>query len=1017
MHHKTRNKHRGRLFALALVIVMLFSNTVAATATATELNSVQPHDHQWATAWSYDETHHWHDCEEADCSAKDAEKDGYEKHILADDGVCTECQYASPDYSETEADNNTTASALTGETVTDGETDPENSENGEDKDDLPDDEDEDSQGDSEEGSEELPEGSEEDSEEGSGIPEDSDDENGTATDTEKGEKNDEDDENGEDDNLLEDEVAEEENLLADDPLAVVTDSDELLTEELETAQIAVQADLVIDIPDVSPPTTYQEVYDRMMAMQAILPDGTPWDDNTPYGSLGPLGEDYVWKGGPIDGATIHHTGCAAFGAVISDAAFGNLPGRKYKNGSFTFDDVRPGDILRRKNHTVIVLQKGAGGVIVAEGNLSDLSAGVPGTVHWGRAIPDWEVTDSTYMITRYPENFVSADEEGANEELDSGSLGSVQWSLTKAGALTISGNGSIPDFSADNLAPWFAHNAKISSIEIQSGITGIGDYAFYQSSAMSVTIGGSVSSIGTNAFNASKIIEVTIPGSVQSIDDGAFGDCQNLVTLSLSEGLSSIGENAFSGCVKLRTVCLPSTITTVKTGAFKDCREIWLATFAASNQKVTIGDDIFSRCWALESVTLPLKAGCIGGGMFGSCGILTELFIPSGIEWIKSNDSLSGSPFIGCDALKTINYEGSESEWNSIGGPNAMLYGGRVDKTTVNFNASATETPSGHQHVWSTTWEYNNDYHWHECTVENCPLTDDSQKGSYGAHTGEWIIEKDATADQAGSKYRECTACKFRQTEVIAATGNGSSTGEGDTGSTDTGTSTGTNTGNTESGGASSNTEVNKPNQPNASDSENTTNNNNSTGSALISSIENSSNQNLVTNSSASLTSENSTSVNSALDALLNASGLNNATKPADSDLSSLNLSPKPDASKQTNKAEQQINDSSSTPDNEDEKSVDGQNDSEQITSEENEDTKSAQDVQNVQGQSITDSGAKTSKSLSDIFLLGVTLCGGATIAGACLYQFAHGKIKTRFNSDKLDDDAIEDLDKDSEDE
>ena len=36
---------------------------------------------------------------------------------------------------------------------------------------------------------------------------------------------------------------------------------------------------------------------------------------------------------------------------------------------------------------------------------------------------------------------------------------------------------------------------------------------------------------------------------------------------------------------------------------------------------------------------------------------------------------------------------------------------------------------------------------------------------------GEWVVLKDATATEAGSKSRECTVCHYTQTEEIPATG------------------------------------------------------------------------------------------------------------------------------------------------------------------------------------------------------------------------------------------------------
>ena len=39
-----------------------------------------------------------------------------------------------------------------------------------------------------------------------------------------------------------------------------------------------------------------------------------------------------------------------------------------------------------------------------------------------------------------------------------------------------------------------------------------------------------------------------------------------------------------------------------------------------------------------------------------------------------------------------------------------------------------------HSHSWSQSWERNETHHWHNCTEENCPVTDNSQKDGYAEH-------------------------------------------------------------------------------------------------------------------------------------------------------------------------------------------------------------------------------------------------------------------------------------------
>lgn len=160
---------------------------------------------------------------------------------------------------------------------------------------------------------------------------------------------------------------------------------------------------------------------------------------------------------------------------------------------------------------------------------------------------------------------------------------------------------------------------------------------------------------------------------------------------------------------------------------------------------------------------------------------------------------------------------------------------------------SAPVTVTVHEHNWSNTWSSDGGYHWHECTAEGCPITDNSQKGGYTEHTydqkvvsdtylasaatctapaeyyyscvcgakgtqtftsgtvanhtagsewksdetghwnecnvcGEkvneadhsftWVVDKEATAAEVGSKHEECTVCGYKKAAVeIPATG------------------------------------------------------------------------------------------------------------------------------------------------------------------------------------------------------------------------------------------------------
>ena len=421
--------------------------------------------------------------------------------------------------------------------------------------------------------------------------------------------------------------------------------------------------------------TFQEAYNAMIALQEQYPEGMTWTNFTPYGSNGSLGDSYVWKGGAVYGAN-RGVGCTAFAFLLSDAAFGSLPARTISGGSFTFEDVKVGDILRVENnsHSVIVLQKSAGGIIIAEANYNK-------SVHWGRAMSATDVLAANYIITRYPEGYVTPNDPEADKVAQNGTAGDLSWSLTNAGILTVSGNGVIPDYSPNDsvLPPWNGYS--VSTVILEKGVTGIGDYAFYQSGALSIYIPDGITKIGQDAFGGSALLSATIPGTVESVGANAFRDCANLTSVTVSEGVKTIGDNAFRGCTKLAYIDFPASITSVGAGAFMSCSEMTRVRFIPGTGTVTFGADPFAQCWKLTSVTLPQTADRISAGMFQSCSSLPALYIPASVKEIGEN------PFTSCKALQYIYFGGSETEWNNI----ASVYlraSLKSTGTTVIFNAA-----------------------------------------------------------------------------------------------------------------------------------------------------------------------------------------------------------------------------------------------------------------------------------------------------------------------------------------
>lgn len=80
--------------------------------------------------------------------------------------------------------------------------------------------------------------------------------------------------------------------------------------------------------------------------------------------------------------------------------------------------------------------------------------------------------------------------------------------------------------------------------------------------------------------------------------------------------------------------------------------------------------------------------------------------------------------------------------------------------TVCGYKKAAVDIPKidSHNHNYGMEWKYDETNHWHEC--------EDGEKADITAHNFKWIIDKEATATEKGSKHEECTVCGYKKTAV-----------------------------------------------------------------------------------------------------------------------------------------------------------------------------------------------------------------------------------------------------------
>ncbi len=126
---------------------------------------------------------------------------------------------------------------------------------------------------------------------------------------------------------------------------------------------------------------------------------------------------------------------------------------------------------------------------------------------------------------------------------------------TATGTLTIQGTGEMKNYNF-TLTPWRSYRSDILVVIIKDGVTSIGNYAFFDCSALSfVSIPNSVTSIGANAFlGCTSLTAIEISDNVTSIGNSAFRDCTGLTSVTIGSGVKKIGNYAFSSGVNLSSI-------------------------------------------------------------------------------------------------------------------------------------------------------------------------------------------------------------------------------------------------------------------------------------------------------------------------------------------------------------------------------------------------------------------------------------------------------------------------------
>jgi len=242
--------------------------------------------------------------------------------------------------------------------------------------------------------------------------------------------------------------------------------------------------------------------------------------------------------------------------------------------------------------------------------------------------------------------------------------------------LTISGTGTMANYSTSNYAPWYSsYRNRIKSIVIDNGVTTIGSYAFSGCSKIaSVTIPELITSVGNFAFQGCTSLQTvnfnaTNCTTMGSSSTPVFSGCTAFTTLNIGSSITRIPNYAFSGCNKLTSISIPNGITSIGQSAFAGCRG--LDTVTVQWAKPLYVSNVFSdvNC---SNITLKVPTGT--ASLYRSANVWKEFNIPiEQSELPCTNPSTYGTSnslvWAICDNTLKINGSGVIPDFSSNNSP------------------------------------------------------------------------------------------------------------------------------------------------------------------------------------------------------------------------------------------------------------------------------------------------------------------------------------------------------------
>ena len=364
----------------------------------------------------------------------------------------------------------------------------------------------------------------------------------------------------------------------------------------------------------------------------------------------------------------------------------------------------------------------------------------------------------------------------------------LTWTLDSEGVLTISGSGDMHDYVYSS--PWHENGNQIRSVLMENGVTGIGNFAFFECiSLTSMTIPDSVTCIGNCAFkDCSSLASVTIPDSVASIGVYAFCGCTSLKSVTIPDSVTSIGDYAFGFCTSLTGIWVDGGSSHYFSDAsgvlfnkdktvLAQCPGAFSGSYVIPDGVTSINDAAFVNCTSLTSVTIPDGVTNIGYEVFAGCTSLANMVLPNGVtrigaeafEWCTSMKnitipdgvmSIGYDAFLNCKSLTNVYFTGTEEAWNGI-----TIDGGNDALKNANIHYNYVSHTHSYKDIVTAPTCTAKGYTTHTCACGDSYV--DTYVDALGHAWDNGKVTKEPTATETGIRTYTCTRCHETKTESI----------------------------------------------------------------------------------------------------------------------------------------------------------------------------------------------------------------------------------------------------------